>query len=313
MDLYDRLNNQKKKILEPYKNKFKIFAQGPDVFFFYDLLCPIYGKDTRKLGSYMHQNKTQIFFVNLVTMIKSKKLEDNPEVLAFLYGLIAHYALDMTAHPFVLYKTGVFDKNNKSSYKYFGGHELMESYIDAYYMKEKGKINPRKFDVISFCFKDISISNTLCSLINDVFKQTFNQQGICYKYRKSIKQMKCFYHLFRTDRFGIKKIIYKLGQILPFDVELDAISYHIKLDRNDYYLNLNKESWHHPLNKKDIYNYSFDELYSIALSTAVRLISEVDKVLLNKKDIRYLHELFPNLSYATGRDCKLGKGSYFSF
>lgn len=313
MDLYDRLDKKKQKLLEPYKEQLKIFGQGPDVFFFYNLMNPGKGKKIRRLGYYMQKNETQAFFVNLVTTIKDKKLEKNPEILAFLYGLIAHYISDMTMHPFIIYKTGIFDRKDKSTYKYFGGHEQMESYIDAYFMQIRGKTKPKDFKAYKFCFQNTHISDTLKQLIDDVFEKTFNEKNVGNKYATSVKQMKSFFALYRHDPTGIKKKIYGLSQILPFNIKLDTISYHITLDKNDYYLNLNKEYWHHPLDKNEIYNYSFIELYAIALSKAIKLIDEVDKALLTKKNLRHLNEVFPNLSYATGYDCKLGRGIYFSF
>lgn len=313
MDLYDRFNVKKREMLEPYKNQLKIFAQGPDVLFFYNLLSFKSGRIVRRLGNYMHHSDTRAFFVNLITQIKAKKLQHNPEVIAFLYGFIAHYVSDMTIHPFVLHKTGCFEKHDHSTYKYFGGHEQMEAYIDAYFMKIRGKVLPKNFKTHTFCFKKTKISKTLQQLIDDVFLQTFEEVSMGSKYASSIKQMKSFYKFFRNDRTGIKKKIYYLSQILPFEVKMETISFNINLDNTDYYLNMNKEYWHHPLDKNEIYNYSFIELYSIALSKTLKLIEEVDKVLLHNKNLSSLNEVFPNLSYASGRDCELGKGTHYSF
>ncbi|MDD2202863.1 MAG: zinc dependent phospholipase C family protein [Bacilli bacterium] len=313
MDLYDRFDVNKQKLLKSAKEQFKVFAQGPDVFFFYNLMNLKRGKRIRELGHFMQKNKTQLFFVNLVDTIKQKKLHNNPEVRAFLYGFIAHYVLDMTIHPMVLYKTGIFDKNRKSTHKYFGGHDQMEAYIDAYFMLVRGKVKPHNFNSHRFCFQDTNVSDNLIEIIDIVFKKTFDENSIGNKYKTTIKQMKTFYSIFRNDRTGFKKSAYKIMKVFPFNVKMDVISYNIKLNNNDYYLNLSKDYWYHPLDKNDIYNYSFIELYSIALSKAEQIINEVDKVLLDQKSIKFLYKVFPNLSYLTGRDCKLGTGSYFSF
>jgi hypothetical protein len=313
MDLYDRFSNNKQNFLKPCKDQFKAFAQGPDVFFFYNLLNLKRGKEIRNLGHFMHKNETQAFFVNLISIIKQKKLHKEPEIIAFLYGFIAHYILDMTIHPLVLYKTGVFDRNVKSTHKYFGGHEQMEAYIDAYFMLVRGKVKPHNFKSQRFCFENTNVSNNLVEIIDNVFQKTFNENSVGSKYKKSIKQMKIFYSFFRNDVTGIKKSAYKLMKIIPFNVKIEAISYNIKLDNTDYFLNTDKDNWHHPLDITKIYNYSFIELYSIALSRALKIIEEVDDVLINKKNIKHLYNVFPNLSYLTGRDCKLGVGSNFSF
>ena len=49
--------------------------------------------------------------------------------MAYLYGMLSHYVLDSTVHPFIIYKTGNFNKKNKETYKYNHLHNEMESYI----------------------------------------------------------------------------------------------------------------------------------------------------------------------------------------
>jgi hypothetical protein len=313
LDLYDRLNVDKRKLLKSYKNHLKTFAQGPDVLFFYKLFCPKYGKNVRLLGHYMQRSNTQDFFINLITEIKKSKLNKNPEVLSFLYGFISHYVLDMTMHPYIIYKTGMYDKKNKSSYKYAGEHAKLELYIDAYLIKIRNKVKPSSFKTHQFCFPVTTLSNKLKTLIDNVFDKTFNKKGMGKTYQASIKHTKMLYRMLRNDHTGIKKQIYSLIDLLPINFKMKAISYHVKLNKNDYYLNLSKDFWNHPLDKNLVCNYSVIELYSIALNETVKLVNEVDKVLSGKCDLEHLKKLFPNLSYLSGFDCKLGYGTYYSY
>lgn len=313
MDLYDCLENEQKLALRFYKKQLKIFAQGPDILFFCNFMSLKKDQKIRQLGHYMHTHKTQAFFFNLIEHIKTNNLEKNPEIIAFLYGMISHYVLDMTVHPYVAYKTGWFDRKKRNTYKYFGGHEYMETYLDAYMIKTKDKVLPQHFASHAFCFPQVSISHNLEQVIDEVFKRTFNKRNIGHKYALSIKQMKLFYKLFKNDKTGIKKKIYKGTSILSIKMRIPITSYNIKLDRSDYYLNLSRDPWFHPLDKSNTSNYTFMELYVQALFKTLDVIKEVDKVLHNQKDLQYLYEVFPNLSYLTGYECKLGKGTYFSF
>jgi hypothetical protein len=313
IDLYDRLNINKRKLLKPYTSHLKTFAQGPDVFFFYKLFCPKSGKNVRSLGRYMQKNHTRDFFVNLITEIKRRKLSRNPEILAFLYGFISHYVLDMTMHPYVIYKTGMYSKSNKSSYKYLGGHANLELYIDAYLIQTRAKVKPANFKTHLFCFPATSFSDKLNDLLDTAFDMTFNQKQMGHIYQTSIKYSKFLFKYFRNDRTGIKKRLYSLIDLLPINFKMKGVSYHVKLNKNDYYLNLSRDNWNHPINKSLVYNYSVIELYSIALNKTVKLVNEVDKVLSGKYELEYLNKLFPNLSYLSGFDCKLGYGTYFSY
>ena len=55
-------------------------------------------------------------FEELVEFYKYRKennLENNNDVLTFLYGYIMHYALDTKVHPYVIHKAGIFNKKKK--------------------------------------------------------------------------------------------------------------------------------------------------------------------------------------------------------
>jgi hypothetical protein len=109
MDLFDRFNTKKQRMLEPYFNQLKLFAQGPDVFFFYNLIYPKKGKHIRLLGQYMQQNKTQSFFINLITIIKKKKLEKR------LMNLLEIIITNRAAKTLIT-KTTIWMKINKSAF-----------------------------------------------------------------------------------------------------------------------------------------------------------------------------------------------------
>ena len=59
------------------------------------------------------------------------KLQDNNEVMAFLYGHLDHFILDLTVHPLIYYMTG--DKEQEFKFNY---HALVEMWMDDYVMKK---------------------------------------------------------------------------------------------------------------------------------------------------------------------------------
>ena len=137
-DVYKNLDNKKYINIE----NLKTYAQGHDIFFF---TFNILNYKTKKIGNFMHRNKTKDFFINIISYIKDNNLQNNKDVMSFLYGYICHYCLDLTVHPYVTYKCGIFNKKKKETYKYNSKHSDFETYIDAYMIKERKKINPNKF------------------------------------------------------------------------------------------------------------------------------------------------------------------------
>ena len=83
---------------------------------------------------YQHANKTKEYFLEMLRIIKEKKLQDNSEVIAFLYGQLDHFILDSITHPYIYYMT----QDIESKYK-INPHGLIEMWIDDYTIKKYNK------------------------------------------------------------------------------------------------------------------------------------------------------------------------------
>ena len=114
LDVLDKLENKYIKYID--KELLKAFGQGPDPLYFYNLATLSKGKYIRNnYPELLHNYKTKNFFITLIKEIKERKLEKNKQTISFLYGFICHYALDTTIHPYILYKTGIYNKNQKET------------------------------------------------------------------------------------------------------------------------------------------------------------------------------------------------------
>ena len=88
-NVYKLLTKEEQNYMKDYKNTYNTFSQSHDLLF-YD----IFNKKASKLGHYAHHHDTQEFILNIIKDIKKNKLEKNPEIMAYLYGIITHYSLD---------------------------------------------------------------------------------------------------------------------------------------------------------------------------------------------------------------------------
>lgn len=313
LDVYDRLDIDTKCFLVDQKKNLKTFAQSVDPLFLYDIKKS--KSRIREFGHYFHKNKSQEFFVNLINYIKYNHLEHKPEIIAFLYGFLSHYILDSTMHPYIYYKTGLFNKENKKTYKYRGKHHLSEVYLDKYFIKLRKNINPVKYKL----YEDLnteSFSKDLKDVIDITFKETFDVNNMSKFYYKSIINMKSLYKLLRYDPHGIKLFFYKIiNKLTPNNIAIDFryVSYYYNEKNLSHYLNLDKKKWNYPTHKSKTYNYSIIDLYLKALHKCTNIIIEINQYIYYNKKIN-LNELIENLSYATGIDCnKRQELKYFEF
>ena len=311
-DLNDILPKEIKNKLDV--NRLKTFGQSTDSLMFYNLFSILPGKKIRDFQKYFHTNKTQDFFVNLINYIKENDYTEDIDVNSFLVGTICHYVLDSTVHPYIYYKTGYFNKNDKSTYKYNNVHTFMETFLDNDMIKRRESINPYKFNISKFSFDTSKFSNELKDTIKYTFKETFDVDNMDKIYYKSLKQMRNSIFIFRQDRYGIKKFFYKLADTFTSKrvFRFEAISYHYPLNDRHNFLNENHKLWRNPCDYSLTSEESFLDLYLRALKLAkVMICASFDYI--NGKDIE-LEKVFINKSYITGLDCELDKElKYFEF
>ena len=302
-DLYDILPIGLKKLLMDEKKRLRMFSQSTDSFIFYNLLKKK-DKHIRDFQGYFHTNKSGEFFINLVNYIKYNNYYQNSEIMAFLYGFIAHYSLDTKLHPFIIYKTGIVNEEDPNTYKYRNKHEYMENFLDNYMIKQKEFITPYSFKFYDFTFDLKPFSKELIEVIDYAFKETFNFKDFSKYYYKSLKDMYKALKYLRYDKYGIKMFCYKTVDKFTSDktFKFQAISYHTPLKDDHNYLNLNHSTWLHPCLKREKHNESFIELYSIALKDAKKIITDVNSYLKGTKKIN-LKTVFKNYSYLTGKNC----------
>ena len=311
-DVYDVLPEKIKQKVSV--SRMKMFGQGTDSLLFYHLFSLKKGKNIRKLQYIFHTKDTQSFFLNLISSIRKNNLENDIDCCSFLCGFICHYVLDSVIHPFVFYKTGKFQKNDPSTYKYNNLHLFMETYLDNYLICKREHISPYSFSIVDYCFDLKPFSNVLNIIIHEAFYNTYAISSMDKIYYQSLKDMYFSLFFFRQDRYGIKKFFYKLVDTFTSSkcFRFEAISYHYTMYPTYDFLNFKHQLWRYPTTYSITSHDSFYDLYIKSLKLAKKII-ENTFLYLNGKDMD-LKKLYNNLSYVTGVHCDLDKElKYFEF
>lgn len=296
------------------EDRVKMFGQSMDSLMFYNLFRPFSGKKIRVFSAYFHKNKTQNFFINLINYIKYNNLSMDEDVSSFLVGSICHYVLDSTIHPFIIYKTGHFNKKYKNTYKYNNVHAFMETFLDNDMIRRRELCKPYDFPIGTFCFKLNTFSSDLKQTLDYCFLKTFDIKNMSKIYFSSLKQMRNALVLFRKDSFGMKKLVYKTVDTFTSRkiFRFEAISYHYPLEDKHDYLNASHKLWRNPINYSITSKESFLDLYLKSLKLAKVLVcASFDYI--NGKNIE-LDKVFTNKSYLSGLECEVGDDfKYFEF
>ncbi len=295
-------------------SRIKTFGQSMDALMFYHMFSFHPGKKIRQFARYFHRNQSQEYFIHLINYIKTNHLETDSDVCSYLAGMICHYVLDSTIHPYVYYKTGCFNRKDPSTYKYNNVHTFMETFIDNDMISRREKNSPYSFPIGKFCFDTRPFSSSLNVIIDASFDRTFHLKNMSKTYYQALTDMKHALVLFRRDPLGWKKFCYQLiDTFTPRNVfRFEAVSYHYPLKDRHNFLNTNHSLWRNPTTYDMTSTESFVDLYLKAIKLAKVLIcASFDYI--SGKDIE-LDKIFLNKSYVTGLDCNMDKElKYFEF
>ncbi len=297
-DVYNKLNKNIQIKLKNNIDYYLVFNQSFDNLFFYKFYTILHGSNIRKLGSYGHKNNVNLYFKNIIDYLK----ENYSDVgFAYLCGSINHYILDSTVHPFVFYKTGVYNPKDKDSFKYNGMHGVLEFNLDAYIYKETNNRNISKIKTTKELHKKLKFPKELIDIIDYTFEKTFNFYNMGKIFNKAYLDSKFAYKYGFEDRYGIKKIIYKSFDFVTKNMIKNISSHSTYINKIDTSMfNLDNKNWCHPTNKNITYTSSIIDLYNSAMNHSKNIIENIYLYINNKYDYEKLLKEIGNNSYTTG-------------
>lgn len=272
-------------------------AQGPDPLYY--LQFDKEAKEYRYYADRMHDTNTQMLLTNIVQYVRRHL---NEETYSFLVGFICHYALDVKLHPYVYYNVGVYEKDKPETHQYKGLHLKFERSIDAVVIERDEKLKAHKFNFQKKYFPKYKVPEVVSSIMGYALKQTYGKDDGEEMYHKAARAMQFNLRHFVRDRFGIKKQIYKLIDAFNKDTDLfyQDLSFYKHIEAYDY-LNEKKTEWAHPVTNEK-FTYTVDELYDQAIQFAKEILLDVNKYVIQKKDVD-LSKVFTNLSFNSGVAC----------
>lgn len=294
LDTINKLNNKPKKIINNRVDNFKVYCQNMDVLYFYHIYLLV-GNKVDKLGHQFHRDKV---FDSFKLLIEDNKKNKDLELFTFIAGLITHYQADTIIHPYVNSFSNI---NNKT--KVFDKHFEVETYLDSYFVKKRLTDNYKKYNVTKFIFS-YSKEDIIKKELDKLFKELFNYPNMGKKYYRALAEMKFTYNYVRYDKYGIKKQLYKIIDLNPFNLpKTKYLSYHFDLDNDEYYLNLSNKKW---MNNNMPSTKSLLDLYDEVINKASYIINELYEYIFENKKVN-LKELIKNLNYGTGLEISPSK------
>ncbi len=261
------------------KDDLKAFCSGPDALI----------ATNSQIFYLQHRYNTKSFFLNLIHIIKERKLYENSEVMAFLYGHLAHYALDIVTHPLIYYMTEGIPKDHKLDY-----HGLVEHYLDDYVMQEFNIGN-------GACYHKVGIKDSeLIKTVTEVYQRAYNAKSVGLQYSGGIAATRFYDSVLRRCTL--------LDPIIAL-INLGDIKYHNDFELARPYLNLEHDVWFNPETGEKNTD-SFLDLFNKAREVALDMIDDVNKFIYGDKPLEN-YFILNDISYNTGLPCDKGQTKTF--
>ncbi len=155
------LPEKESKIVEEFPELFMIGLHGPDIFFYYK---PFSKNKVRQIGHEMHKRAGKDFFNPAAEVVRAH--EENHAYLAYLYGFICHFVLDVACHGYIdekIAKSGISHTEIEAE---FDRMLMVEDGHDPIRYKPTGHIVPSEenAEIIQAFFKDADSTQLLGTL-----------------------------------------------------------------------------------------------------------------------------------------------------
>ena len=174
-----------KRTIQRFRRLFDMGLHGPDIFYYYS---PVVKSGARFLGIKFHEQTGKEFFQRVCRAVR---LERSEAALAYLYGVLCHYCLDICCHPFIREQV----QSNAIS------HPRLETEFDRYLLEVDGKTPP--------CAQDLSHHMRLtpgeCETVAKFYPPT-NGSGV----ESAIRSMAFFTRLLATPE-GARRTVLEKG------------------------------------------------------------------------------------------------------
>ncbi len=249
---------------------FCLGCQGPDPFFF--AVTTPRGSVARKLAGAMHRDKVGEAFAAVRAGIARLPAADRPAGRAFAYGLLAHYALDRCAHPYVYaMEDELCGADEALADAHHEVHAIIESEIDcgvldAYRGRSTAEVPP-----VSVLEGDPQATRPAGALMADVANRVFGLGLRPVDYEGALGDMRLCYRLIEPSGSQRTRWLGVLERAVRPHSQLAALAHRTDQGADNPSMNPRRRTWTDPF-KGGASNEGFAEVFERALADYAGLI-----------------------------------------
>lgn len=248
---------------ESERNAFLIGCQGPDPFFF-GVTTPR-GSDVRALGRQMHRRKMGAALEQMRSDLAKLPENDRSAGHAFVCGLLAHYALDRAAHPYVYaMEYELCDNSAELGDAYSEVHAVIESELDCGVLDHYRHCNVEEFSPALVLEKDPAAMRAAGALTSQMANVVYGLKLRPSDYEGALDDMRLCYRAIEPYGSGRAQRLGAVERTVRQHSLLQALAHRVDQGAQNPSMNHEKRPWTDPF-KGGRSNESFIELFERAL------------------------------------------------
>ena len=284
-------------IIDRNPHLFAIGANGPD-FLFFSHAKPWESYKSHalnRLGSKMHAQKINAFYDEAIHCITRQTVTNvRKDMMAYLFGHLCHWALDMVTHPYIFYRTGDC-KGKSASY-----HHRMESMIDAIVLKEKRSMSIKDWHSYDICTFDEDMLKAIARIYVPCSKQVYGTEVKVHDLRETLTSWREVQKLLYDPNGRRYKMINTVEKVMRQKWKISGSIVPSQIDEHYDVMNMKKRFWLHPCDSSISSNASFFDLYEEAIDIAMKAIEAAYACIIDGEDSNILCDVLKDRAYDTG-------------
>ena len=288
------------KIIKPCERLYNLGTQGPDIFFYY--MPGQLRKRSRGIGTQMHLSDLGVFLVEMARAAKEAHPKARDVIFAYTAGFVMHYALDVSAHPYVYAMT---HHDNAPRIKNSADHRKFETAIDVAMLRLMSSKKPADYNQWELIAADGYQMYTASAAMSEVLKGVYDRD-IPVKIVRRAMRFTVYLTRLLQSRKGRRKRWMELVENVTIRENLFSALVHMQEVSGECdCLNAKKSTWHAPWEKEDeTHNDSFVERYQSAVEEGAKMINFLYEYVYRNVDLQELIETIGNRSLKTGMNCE---------
>ena len=251
------------------KDAFCFGSQGPDVLFSHRFMQP--KKSLSRYGSRVHHENPLLFLELCEKYIKETNFAEPGR--SYVLGVLCHYMLDSTAHPYVHAKMKELSAKHPKKTDDYPWHTQIETCIDIIILRYETGSLPTDISLRMCAPKNKELWAEIGRFWQYILKNMFDVQIDDAEAARLGKDMRTRLGL-RNNRVMIKKPIFEFGEkLLGLSSKGSAHLMGIREGTIDY-ANNSRRPWAPPQTPDDTRNLSFFDLYEQTIIKTAKILPE---------------------------------------